>query len=109
MSEQHDFNQLALSCVIRRFHPADGPGVTRLVREVYGDSYYPPALYDSQKVLQLNETGKLVSVLAVKAENEVVGRHGGLCRGTAHLLSPLVSNVCVGHRPVGACPLCRDS
>ena len=41
------------------------PTTNRLVTLVYGDSYYPRDLYDPQQIVQLNETGRLVSVVAV--------------------------------------------
>jgi hypothetical protein len=62
-------------CVVRRFRPEDAARVTRLVQAVYGDSYYPPALYDPQQIVRLNETGKLISILALDAASDVIGHY----------------------------------
>src|SRR5262249_4442447 len=62
-------------CTVRRFRPEDAAGVTQLVQAVYGDSYYPPALYDPQQLVPLNETEKLVSILAVDAASAVIGHY----------------------------------
>jgi hypothetical protein len=61
---------------VRRFRPEDAGRLTRLVRAVYGDTYYPPALYDPQQIVHLNATGKLVSVLALDAASDVIGHYG---------------------------------
>src|SRR5437870_3827392 len=62
-------------CTVRRFRPEDAAHVTRLVQAVYGDSYYPPALYDPNQIIHLNEAGKLLSILAVDAASEVIGHY----------------------------------
>ena len=66
----------AQSCTVRRLLPTDAPAVTRLVESVYGDSYYPPAFYDPQEIVQMNERGTMLSILAVNSESEVVGHYG---------------------------------
>jgi hypothetical protein len=66
----------AQSCTVRRWLPTDAPAVTRLVESVYGDSYYPPAFYDPQEIVQMNERGTMLSILAVNEESEVVGHYG---------------------------------
>src|SRR5262245_24585821 len=76
MSEATSPATLPAGCSVRRFRPTDAEGVTQLVKGVYGDSYYPPALYDPQKIVHLNETEKLISVLAVDEQSDVIGHYG---------------------------------
>lgn len=60
---------------IRRFAPEHAPGIVRLVEAVYGDSYYPRALYDPLQIVRLNETEKLVSIVTLDAAGEVIGHY----------------------------------
>ncbi|HYV39478.1 MAG TPA: hypothetical protein VE988_27560 [Gemmataceae bacterium] len=60
---------------IRRLGPWEAPGVTRLVTLVYADSYYPRDLYSPEQIVALNQAGKLVSVVAVNADGNVVGHY----------------------------------
>jgi hypothetical protein len=60
---------------IRRLGPADAGEVARLVRAIYGDSYYPPDLYDPEQIVHLNEVGRLVSILALDSGGQVVGHY----------------------------------
>jgi hypothetical protein len=53
----------------------EAPGVTRLVRLVYDDSYYPRDLYDPEQIVCLNQSGRLVSVVAVNSADDVVGHY----------------------------------
>jgi hypothetical protein len=60
---------------VRRLTPADAAGVTRLIELVYGSSYYPPDLYEPAQIARLNVDGRLVSVIALDAADEVVGHY----------------------------------
>src|SRR5262245_9382141 len=60
---------------IRCFHSGDAAGVTRLVEGVYGDTYYPRELYNPDKIVELNEAEKLVSVVALDSAGEVIGHY----------------------------------
>src|SRR5262245_39358741 len=60
---------------IRRFHSGDAAGVTRLVEGVYGDTYYPRELYNPDKIVELNEAEKLVSVVTLDSAGEVIGHY----------------------------------
>jgi hypothetical protein len=75
MSEASAPESIMKGCTVRRFRPEDAAHVTRLVQAVYGDSYYPPAFYDPQRIIRLNETGKLVSILALNAASDVIGHY----------------------------------
>lgn len=60
---------------IRRMLEADAAGVVELVRGVYGDGYYPPDLYEAERIVRLNREGQLVSVVALEAAGRVVGHY----------------------------------
>jgi hypothetical protein len=59
---------------IRRLRADDAVGVVRCVRQIYGESYVHPELYDADAIVRLNGDGKLVSVVAL-AGSEVVGHY----------------------------------
>lgn len=59
---------------IRRFRPGDAPGVTQCVHETYGESYPGGYLYDPQQIIERNNTGGLISVVAV---SDVTGQIAG--------------------------------
>src|SRR5947208_866104 len=60
------------SYVVRRLRPADAGGVARLVKLVYGDSYYPPDLYDPETIVRRDRDGTLVCVVALDPAGRVV-------------------------------------
>jgi hypothetical protein len=60
---------------LRRLRLSDAAGVTVLVRAVYGDSYYPPDLYDPDQIVRLNEADRLVSAVALDVGGQVVGHY----------------------------------
>jgi hypothetical protein len=60
---------------LRRLLPGDAPGVTRLVESVYQDTFYPRDLYDPERIVQLNEAGRLVSVVALGPAGQVLGHY----------------------------------
>ena len=60
---------------IRRFCSDDAAGVTRLVEGVYGDTYYPRDLYTPEQIIHLNESEKLVSVVALDSARQVIGHY----------------------------------
>jgi serine/threonine-protein kinase RsbW len=60
---------------VRHLRPEDATGVTACVRRVYGDSYVHEELYHPDQVIRLNQTGELVSVVALDAGGLVVGHY----------------------------------
>ncbi len=69
-------NEVTINGVtIRRLRPDEAAGVTRLVQLIYEDTYYPRDLYDPEKIVRLNQAGRLVSVVAVDPAGEVVGHY----------------------------------
>jgi hypothetical protein len=67
--------QLPPGYATRRLEPADAPGVTACVKEVYGESYAHRELYDPGQIVRMNRTGELVSIVAVHGESQVVGHY----------------------------------
>jgi hypothetical protein len=60
---------------VRRLQDADAPAVTQLVTTVYGHTYYPREFYYPAEIIRLNEEGKLLSIIALDAANQVVGHY----------------------------------
>ncbi len=61
---------------IRRLRPEDAAGVSQCVRAVYGEHYIVHTeFYHPEQIVQLNETGHLISVVALDAAQEVVGHY----------------------------------
>lgn len=60
---------------VRLFEPADALGVSRVVYRNYGNTYFHEACYFPERLVDLNETGELASVVAVAADGEVVGHY----------------------------------
>ena len=60
---------------VRRLRAEDATGVAACVRRVYGDSYLHRELYQPDQIIRLNETGELVSVVALDAGEQVVGHY----------------------------------
>ena len=61
--------------VVRRLRPDDAPGVADCARLVYGTSYVHPEVYRPDELVRLNETGQLVSVVALDPAGGVVGHY----------------------------------
>lgn len=59
--------------VIRRFKPEDAVGVARCVYESYGYTYGNEDLYYPDRIVHLNGTGQLVSLVAIDQSGAVVG------------------------------------
>ena len=60
---------------VRLFQPDDALGVCRSVYRNYGNTYFHEACYFPERMVALNETGELASVVAVAADGEVVGHY----------------------------------
>src|SRR5262249_60078749 len=61
--------------MIRCFCCDDAAGVTRLVEDIYGDTYYPRDLYTPEQIVRLNTAEKLVSVVFVDPSRQVIGHY----------------------------------
>jgi hypothetical protein len=60
---------------IRRLTPADADGVVVCVRAIYGDSYVHKDLYNPAAIVRQNETGDIVSVVALVPGGQIVGHY----------------------------------
>lgn len=60
---------------VRLFQPDDALGVCRVVYRNYGNTYFHEACYFPERMVAMNETGELASVVAVAADGEVVGHY----------------------------------
>lgn len=64
---------------IRRFVPADAPGIARAFYLTYGYHYVVPAVYVPARLTELNAQGRYVSIVAV-AQNGEIAAHYALVR-----------------------------
>lgn len=60
---------------VRLFEPGDAMGVSRVVYRNYGNTYFHVDCYYPERLVALNETGELASVVAVGEDGEVVGHY----------------------------------
>lgn len=60
---------------IRRFVPADGPGVARCFYEAWARHYVNKAMYAPERLAALNAGGEFVSFVAIDREGEVAGHY----------------------------------
>jgi anti-sigma regulatory factor (Ser/Thr protein kinase) len=60
---------------VRCFQPEDALGVSRCIYRVYGNTYLHEDCYYPERLVQLNEAGNLVSIVALDAAGEVVGHY----------------------------------
>ncbi|MGO9062869.1 MAG: GNAT family N-acetyltransferase [Candidatus Binataceae bacterium] len=65
--------KLLANYTVRRLTPADAPAIPDLTERVNGPGYIHSEVYHPERLLKLNETGQLVSMVALYAGHEVVG------------------------------------
>lgn len=72
---EHDVTDIAPGQEVRvdSFRPEDAPGVVRLFRAVYGDSYPIRTYLDEKLLIAENGAGRTISSVARTARGEVVG------------------------------------
>jgi serine/threonine-protein kinase RsbW len=58
---------------LRRFLPADASAVTQLTRAIYAESYTVPDMYHPERIVHLNATEQLVTVVALDSACRLVG------------------------------------
>ncbi len=66
-------NQEALA-EVRRMLPEDAPGVVELYRSVYGDEYPIKAVYDVNSIIEQQQKGDMIRIIAVTGEGRVIGQ-----------------------------------
>jgi serine/threonine-protein kinase RsbW len=62
-------------CRVRRMKPSDAPEVSKTIYRTYGYTYPHDYVYYPEKIIALNESGRVVSAVAV-AENEEIAGYG---------------------------------
>lgn len=60
---------------VRRFRPDDAPGVARAFYLTYGYAYDLPAVYVPSRLIELNESGRYISIVAIDGAGEVAGHY----------------------------------
>ncbi|MCE5334669.1 MAG: hypothetical protein LLG06_08745 [Desulfobacteraceae bacterium] len=58
--------------VIDLFRPSDAPGVARLFRSYYGEGYPIKAYTTPEKLIEENEAGRIISVVARTPDDDIV-------------------------------------
>ena len=71
-----------LSFTIRRLVPGDAQALAELAYDTYGYSYLYEDIYYPERFVALNETGEVISIVAVTGEGKLVG-HTSLYRNPA--------------------------
>jgi hypothetical protein len=61
--------------IIRRFQPRDAPGVARAFYLTYGYAYDLSAVYAPAQLIELNASGRYVSIVAVTSDGDVAGHY----------------------------------
>jgi hypothetical protein len=59
--------------VVRRMTPADAEGMPALAERIYGSSYIHAEVYHPDRMMRLNSSGQLISVVALDSSGRVVG------------------------------------
>ncbi len=78
---------------IRSWVPSDASSVVECVRSAYGDSYFHREFYAPEKLVNLNDSGKIISCVATARGGSVVGHVAlvpGEFQGTAELAMAFV-------------------
>jgi hypothetical protein len=60
---------------VRRFEPDDAPGVARAFYLTYGYAYDMSAVYAPARLIELNASGRYLSIVAVSEDGDVVGHY----------------------------------
>jgi hypothetical protein len=93
---------------IRRFQPSDAEGVARAFYLAYGYAYDLSAVYVPARLIELNERGRYVSIVAVTAGGEIVGHYALARDGDAPIADACGAIVLPAHRGRGLLNRLRD-
>lgn len=83
---------------IRRFEPSDAAGVARAFYLTYGYAYDFSAVYDPVRLVELNASGRYISIVAVTAAGDVVGHYALARDGGASIADASGAVVLPAHR-----------
>jgi hypothetical protein len=84
--------------VIRRFEPADAPGIARAFYLTYGYAYDLCAVYAPERLIELNASGRYVSIVALTTGGEVVGHYALAREGDEPIADAAGAIVLPAHR-----------
>jgi len=83
---------------IRRFAPRDAEGIARAFYLTYGYAYDFSAVYVPDRLIELNQSGCYVSIVAVTASGDVVGHYALARDGDAPIADACAAVVLPEHR-----------
>lgn len=83
---------------IRRFEPSDAPGVARAFYLTYGYAYDMSAVYAPARLIELNESERYISMVAVTGDGDVVGHYAMARDGNAPIADACGAVVLPAHR-----------
>jgi hypothetical protein len=83
---------------IRRFEPKDATGVARAFYLTYGYAYDLPAVYVPSRLIELNESERYVSIVAIDADGDVAGHYALSREGDAPIADACGAIVLPAHR-----------
>ncbi len=83
---------------IRRFQPSDAAGVARAFYLTYGYAYDNGAVYEPARLIELNESGCYVSIVALDAAGDVVGHYALAREGDEPIADACGAIVLPAHR-----------
>jgi hypothetical protein len=84
--------------VIRRFEPADALGVARAFYLTYGYAYDLKAVYVPARLIELNRSGRFISIVALAADGEIVGHYALAREGDEPIADACSAIVLPAHR-----------
>lgn len=79
-AEQPEGEKKEFAFYVRKFRPEDAPAICRLAYYTYQLTYYNDQIYYPDRVIHLNESGEMVSFVAVKSDNEEIIGHTAIIR-----------------------------
>jgi hypothetical protein len=83
---------------VRRFERTDAPGVARAFYLTYGYAYDMPAVYTPERLIELNQSERYVSIVAVTADGQVVGHYALAREGNEPIADACGAVVLPAHR-----------
>lgn len=60
-------------CQVRKMNPADAPDISKTIYRTYGYTYPHDYVYYPEKIIALNESGRIYSAVAVVGDSEIAG------------------------------------
>lgn len=93
---------------IRRFEPGDAPGIARAFYLTYGYAYDFCAVYVPERLVELNASGRYVSIVAIDTVGDVAGHYALVRDGDEPIADAASAIVLPAHRGRGLLNRLRD-